>query len=64
MKRQDMLETLAQMMAQAENLARQPDPVLQCEMPRIAAILHEARQLLDENYHPLTARSLYEAIEG
>lgn len=64
MTRQEILETLAQMMAQAESLARQPDPVLRCEMPRIAAILHEARQLLDENYHPLTARPLDEATEG
>jgi hypothetical protein len=64
MTRQQMLETLAQMMAQAESLAREPDPVLRCEMPRIAAILHEARQLLDESYHRLTARPLDETIES
>jgi hypothetical protein len=32
-------------------------------MPRIVAILHEARQLLDEEYGPLITRTLADAIE-
>lgn len=58
MTRDQMLETLTQMMRQAESLAAENDPVLRCEMPRIVAILHEARQLLDEKYNRLVPRNL------
>jgi hypothetical protein len=63
MERDQILDALAQMMRQAESLGRENDPVLRCEMPRIVAILHEARQLLDEEYAPLITRTLAVAIE-
>jgi rubredoxin len=63
MTREQMLESLAQMMQKVEVLGREDDPVLRSEMPRIMAILHEARQLLDPQYDRLITRPLGEAIE-
>lgn len=62
MTRDQIAETLAQMMKQAESLVDEDDPVLRCEMPRILAILHEARQLVDEKYDRLITRPLANAI--
>jgi hypothetical protein len=50
---QDRRKHLAEMLEQAQLLEREDDPVLAINMARVAAILHETRQLIDPDYMAL-----------
>lgn len=50
MTSQERIERLRGLLAEAKELAAEPDPVLDEAMPRVVAIVHDALRILDLDY--------------